>query len=267
MLHGCTQNPDDIAAGTRFNALAEAELFFVAYPAQPASANSNRCWNWFRPNDQRRDSGEPSIIAGITSEVVAKYGLDSRRVYVAGMSAGAAMAAIMGNAYPDLYAAVGVHSGLPHGAARDMQSAFVAMHRGSKSGKQPVNRFAPSVERIVPTIVFHGDRDQTVHPLNGHQVLAQMLDGSETASNPRVAVSRHRVEDGHPYTRFVYQDRNGGPIMEYWLVHGAGHAWSGGNPDGSYTDPKGPDASREMLDFFLTHSRSDVVIESAGDLA
>ena len=262
MLHGCTQNPDDAAIGTRLNALAEEELFFVAYPAQAASANSNRCWNWFKANDQQRGSGEPSIIAGITSEVVDKYGLDPRRVYVAGMSAGGAMAAVMGNTYPDLYAAIGVHSGLPHGAAQDLQSAFAAMHRGANGAKQPANRFAPAVQRIVPTIVFHGDRDKTVHPLNGHQVLAQTLNGEGSVTKPRVTVNRGQVPDGHAYTRFVYHDKSGDEIMEHWIVHGAGHAWSGGSPDGSYTDPKGPDASREMLNFFSKHSHSELVVAS-----
>jgi poly(hydroxyalkanoate) depolymerase family esterase len=267
MLHGCTQNPDDAAAGTRLNALAEAELFFVLYPAQTVSANPNRCWNWFQPAHQHRGSGEPSIIAGITSEVVSKYGLDLRRVYVAGMSAGGAMAAIMGNEYPDLYAAVGVHSGLPYGAARDLQSAFSVMHGGAGNVQQSANRFAPAVERIVPTIVFHGDKDKTVHPLNGHRVLAQNLDVEGSASDPHVAVNRGQVPEGRAYTRFVYRDRRGQAVMEYWLIHGAGHAWSGGSPDGSYTDPKGPDASREMFNFFSKHSRSTSVVVDTAELA
>jgi poly(hydroxyalkanoate) depolymerase family esterase len=241
MLHGCTQSPDDFAAGTRMNALAEEHRLLVAYPAQSQSANAQRCWNWFDPADQRRDGGEPSLIAGITREVVREHGADGRRVYVAGLSAGGAKAAIMGMAYPDLYAAVGVHSGLACGAARDVPSAFAAMRQG---GPAPAAR-GP---RIVPTIVFHADRDTTVHPVNGEQVIAQSGGGSL-----RSEVQHGRVPDGHAWSRTLHKDAEGSVLLEQWLVHGGGHAWSGGSTAGSYTDPRGPDASREMLRFFLGH--------------
>ncbi len=267
MLHGCTQNPDDAAAGTQLNALADQESFLVVYPAQPASANQNKCWNWFSVRDQQRDRGEPSIIAGITSEVVSKYGLDARRVYVAGMSAGGAMAAVMGAEYPDLYAAVGVHSGLAHGAARDMQSAFAAMRSGAASARTPASLSLNPETRhrvTVPTIVFHGDRDNTVHPRNGDQVLEQALNGGASAGSaaqPRVTLSQGQVPNGRAYTRSVYHDASGQTIMERWLVHGAGHAWSGGSATGSYTDPRGPDASREMVNFFYRHAKGESVLK------
>ncbi len=267
MLHGCTQNPDDAAAGTRLNALAEEELFLVAYPAQAASANQNKCWNWFQTNDQQRDRGEPSIIAGITQQVVRDYRLDARRVYITGMSAGGAMAATMAAEYPDLYAAVGVHSGLAHGAARDMPSAFAAMRSGAAGTQQAGDGFsAKARNRIVPTIVFHGDSDNTVHPRNGDQVLAQMVEraASDFLAKPRVTLSQGQVPDGRAYSRSVYHDVNGQEIMERWLVHGAGHAWSGGSRAGSYTDPQGPDASREMVSFFYKHAKSESVLAVDG---
>jgi poly(hydroxyalkanoate) depolymerase family esterase len=246
MLHGCTQNPDDFAAGTRMNALAEAQGWLVLYPAQAGAANGSGCWNWFRREDQRREEGEPSLIAGMAREVRARYEADARRVYVAGLSAGGAMAAVMGAVYPELFAAVGVHSGLPYGAAHDLPSALAAM----REGRGAPQHLAAGAAR--PTIVFHGDRDATVHPRNGEGVVQAARGALAGAALGRVV--RGEVPGGHRYTRTVYAGAEGRPVVEGWLVHGAGHAWSGGSPRGSYTDPRGPDAAREMLRFFSAHA-------------
>jgi poly(hydroxyalkanoate) depolymerase family esterase len=252
MLHGCTQDPDDFAAGTRMNALAEEHTFLVAYPAQSGSANMQKCWNWFQPADQRRGQGEPSIIAGITQQVIEDYRVDEGRVYVAGMSAGGAMAAIMGATYPDLYAAVGVHSGLAPGSAHDMPSAFSAMRQGNPGAPMPTAGSGGQAE-IPPTVVFHGDRDGTVHPRNGDRLLANLTAGD--GSSLKVSTRQGRVPDGHAFTRISYKDPEGRSVVERWSVHGLGHAWSGGGRTGSYTDPKGPDASAEMFRFFQQHVR------------
>ncbi|MGH8594483.1 MAG: extracellular catalytic domain type 1 short-chain-length polyhydroxyalkanoate depolymerase [Gammaproteobacteria bacterium] len=263
MLHGCTQTPEDFAAGTRMNVLAERELFLVVYPAQAITANPSKCWNWFKASDQHRDHGEPSILAGITRQIMSTYHVDAQRVYVVGLSAGGAMAAIMGMNYPDLYAAIGVHSGLAYGAAYDLPSALAAMQHGGPTAAQPRDSRFPAAgtgARVVPTIVFHGDGDTTVHPCNGDQVLAQWATiqrgggpDNVAGSDLRVTVSRARAPDGHAYTRSIYHEANGQAVMEQWLVHGAGHGWSGGSPNGSFTDPRGPDASQEMVRFFRTH--------------
>jgi poly(hydroxyalkanoate) depolymerase family esterase len=246
MLHGCTQSPDDFAAGTRMNFFAEEQTCFVVYPAQCSEANQAKCWNWFRTADQHRGRGEPSLIAGITRQIMRDYSVDPTRVYVGGLSAGAAAAAIMGATYHDLYAAIGVHSGLACGAAIDLPSAFVAMRQGGGSD----DRVIPGDGPPVPTIVFHGDRDTTVHPNNGDQILEQSIRTTSTQKQ----VHRGRIPGGHAYTRTIHTDASGRGIFEHWNIHGAGHAWSGGSPAGSYTDPRGPDATREMLRFFLEHS-------------
>ena len=251
MLHGCTQSPDDFAAGTRMNLIAEEQTCLVVYPAQPSEANAAKCWNWFRPSDQRRGQGEPSLIAGITRQVMRDYSVDPQRVYIGGLSAGAAAAAVMGATYPDLYAAIGVHSGLACGAANDLPTAFVAM----RQGELPISSGARDISTVqghgpaVPTIVFHGDSDTTVHPRNGDHVIAH----SKRTTNLQEKVHRGRVPGGHAYTRIMHTDASGRTISEHWEIHGAGHAWSGGSPAGSYTDPRGPDATREMLRFFLDH--------------
>jgi poly(hydroxyalkanoate) depolymerase family esterase len=247
MLHGCTQSPDDFAAGTRMNVLAEEHICLVAYPAQAASANTSKCWNWFRPSDQQRGQGEPSLIAGITRQIMRDYSVDAERVYVAGLSAGGAAAAIMGMTYPDLYTAIGVHSGLACGAAGDLPSAFAAM----RQGEAVAVRRSEEYQRLVPTIVFHGDQDSTVHPCNGDQVVAQFRAAAITGLQTRT--QHGRVPGGHAYSRTLHGDAGGQIILEQWVIHGAGHAWSGGSPAGSYTDPRGPDAAREMLCFFLEH--------------
>jgi poly(hydroxyalkanoate) depolymerase family esterase len=248
MLHGCTQSPDDFAAGTRMNLLADVHGCLVAYPAQIIAANASGCWNWFDPGHQRRGNGEPSIIAGMTGAIMREFSVDPQRVYVAGLSAGGAKAAIMAAAYPDLYAAVGVHSGLACGAARDLASAFTAMRQGGPPASGPGDR-----KRVVPTIVFHGSRDTTVHPRNGKQVIAQMA-ADATGLTTRVEVGRQ--PDGHAWRRTSHVDAGGQVVLEHWEVDGGGHAWFGGSPAGSHTDPRGPDASGEMLRFFLSHRQT-----------
>ncbi|RZI39987.1 PHB depolymerase family esterase [Herbaspirillum sp. HC18] len=257
MLHGCTQHPDDFAAGTGMNAAAEDNNCFVVYPAQTKKANGSNCWNWFNAGDQRRDHGEPAIIADITRTVIREYAIDTSRVYVAGLSAGGAMAAVMGATYPELYAAIGIHSGIPYAVAHDMPSAFAAM-KGRKtkaSARKTRLKAATPFGHTMPVIVFHGDHDTTVDPSNGELALAQCVPPVDTGSGPDVSVKVQSgtVPNGRTYTRTVLHDVQGKAVAEKWIVHGAGHAWSGGSIRGTYTDPQGPDATREILRFFYTH--------------
>ncbi len=244
MLHGCTQNPDDFAAGTQMNQVAEERECFVVYPEQAQSANHHKCWNWFSAIDQQRGQGEPSLIAGIAQQVIDEYPVNERQVYVAGLSAGGAMAVIVGTLYPDLFAAVGVHSGLPFASAQDLPSALSAMKRGAAGPK--------AGNGALPIIVFHGDHDTTVNPRNGEAVIEQGLHAH--ADDVEALVASGAVPNGHRYTQTTHRKPDGTPVGEHWVVHGAGHAWSGGSTQGSYTDGRGPDASREMMRFFKTVS-------------
>jgi poly(hydroxyalkanoate) depolymerase family esterase len=240
MLHGCTQDADDFAAGTAMNDAARAQGFYVLYPIQSGDANPQKCWNWFKHNHQQQGRGEPSILAGMTREVMRTHAIDAGRVYVAGLSAGGAMAAILASAYPDLYAAAGVHSGLAPGAASDLPSALSAM----KGAGARVSRQACSG---VSTIVFHGDRDATVHPDNAKGVMAASVGASARIE----AVRAPGMSSKRQSTRHIYRNPAGDIIGERWDIHGAGHAWAGGSENGSYTDRTGPDATAEMLRFFF----------------
>jgi poly(hydroxyalkanoate) depolymerase family esterase len=240
MLHGCTQDPDDFAAGTQMNELARVHGLFVLYPAQSRKANPQGCWNWFKRNHQQRGRGEPATLAGMTRHIMGQYDVDPSRVYVAGLSAGGAMAAILAQAYPDLFAAAGVHSGLAPGAARDLPGGLAAMKGQAAGAAQPLR---------VPTIVFHGDADAIVHPRNGAQVF-------DAASGDQHVVETEVVKHAgtrRRATRHRRFDADGKVVAEHWVVHGAAHAWSGGHHAGSHCDPHGPDASAEMLRFFLEH--------------
>ena len=238
MLHGCRQNPEDFAIGTGMNAQAEAHRLIVAYPGQTAASNGLCCWNWFRPGDQGRGDGEPAMLASLAETLRDRFGVPADRVFVAGLSAGGAMSAVLAETYPDVFAAAGIHSGVAAGMANDAVSAFAAMC----GEKRRTRALDPAIPRA-RVIVFQGTGDRTVHPVNAKRLIARH-------GAPKLAVSRSAT-GGRSYTRSVLGAGGAAPAAECWLIDGQPHAWSGGVPAGSYTDPTGPAASAEMVRFFL----------------
>ena len=260
MLHGCTQNADDFALGTGMNQAAAPANALVLYPVQTRSANPNGCWNWFEPGHQHRGQGEPELLVAMVRDVMARHPVDAQRVYAAGLSAGGAMAAVLGREYPDVFAAVGVHSGLQAGAADNMMAALSAMNNGAKLGTKNRPTTHPSGAPYPALIVFHGDADATVHAKNGEQLVDAAL---ESALGGKAAVRHETLQGksdaGQRFTRTVYRAtdaKDAGVLAEHWVLHSAGHAWSGGNARGSYTDARGVSATQEMLRFFLEHPRA-----------
>ena len=257
MLHGCKQDAADFAAGTAMNELAEQQKCIVLYPEQRTKANGMRCWNWFEKAHQTRGSGEPGMIAALTRDILANpsHNADPARVYICGLSAGGAMAAVVAGQHPDLFTAVGVHSGLPSGAASDVMSAFSAMRSGANRSAR-----AKAKDGAVPTIVFHGSADKTVHPDNGADVVTAAL-SSLNASG--VTLEKIQSDDSHSAgaqgiratLRTIYRAADGKSYVEHWAIATGPHAWSGGNPTGSFTDTQGPRASSAMLAFFLQHHK------------
>jgi poly(hydroxyalkanoate) depolymerase family esterase len=258
MLHGCTQDPDDFAVGTRMNELAEQHAFVVAYPQQPVDANPSKCWNWFRPQDQFRDNGEPKLIAGMTRTISSTYRIDAKKVFVAGMSAGGAMALIMGRTYPDVYAAVAVHSGLPYQCANNVVSALTVMKKSSAG-----QRIRHSSRANTPVIVFHGDRDGTVEQGNGAGIISQAIANWSGA----LSTDHHSLETkgGRAYTRDIYRDAHGNDALEAWTIHGGGHLWSGGDAHGSHTDALGPNASEQFVRFFNAHAIRPTILSDVAE--
>jgi poly(hydroxyalkanoate) depolymerase family esterase len=252
MLHGCTQDPDDFARGTRFNELAGAAGVLVAWPEQPAEQQVQKCWSWYDPAHQAASRGEPAVIAGITREVMAGHAVDPKRVYVAGVSAGAAMAINVAASYPELFAAVGSHSGIPYRAASDVPHALTVMRAGNPDPAILAYALQDALGgRAMPLIAIHGGADAVVSPVNSRQLAAQWAGVLRATSRP----PERGTEGGLAVERTRWPAADGKTAIELVIVDGLGHAWSGGSPDGTYTDPRGPDASRLILDFLLAHAR------------
>ena len=247
MLHGCTQTSSDFARGTNMANLAQQKNFIVAFPEQSRGANAQTCWNWFERGDQERDLGEPAILAGMAQSLSASHGISDDQIYVAGFSAGAAMAVILGETYPDVFAAIGVHSGLPYRAAHSVASALAAM-----GGKSMPQKTAGKLSPSVPLIIFHGTEDKIVAPKNAKQIVSATVQRNPTITSEievkRPGASRSKQKNA---TCIRHVTSQGQIAIEEWQIDGLGHNWSGGNLSGSYTDPTGPDASKLMLKFFF----------------
>jgi poly(hydroxyalkanoate) depolymerase family esterase len=256
VLHGCTQDPDDVARGTRFNELAEERGMLVAYPEQPQKFNGLKCWNWFDAAHQRREQGEPALIASIAERVIADYSVDQRRVFIAGLSAGGAMALTVAYAYPEIFASAGIHSGIAYGAATSIADAVKAMGSGAADQVSLPLAVAKAMgsRRYFPAIIFQGKADKSVNVVNAQQIVSQLSHSYRAGGLARLSEETGTSDGGYTFTRTVYG--NGEPLIEEWIVDQLGHAWSGGSKDGTYTDPAGPDAATEMVRFFFEHPRN-----------
>jgi poly(hydroxyalkanoate) depolymerase family esterase len=260
LLHGCNQSAEQFVTATRFQALADRHGFVLAAPRQSRAHQPGGCWRWYESGHQVRGAGEPAILAGIAAEMVAeraRWRIDPSRIYAAGLSAGGAMALILAVTYPDVFAAVGVHSAPAYRTASTGRKALAAMH-GRAAAPAPV----PGA-RTAPLILFQGSADSVVHGRSGRLVVDQWLAQHEAGSTgsrdgmriTRTRGSTKRTPDGRRYTVTRWYTARGRKQLEYWDVDGLGHAWSGGIADGSYSDPRGPRASTAMWQFFATHSR------------
>jgi poly(hydroxyalkanoate) depolymerase family esterase len=267
MLHGCSQKPEDLAEISGMNGVADKNGFLVVYPEQPLRANLLHCWNWYDPKHQSRGGGEPSILAAIVEEIGATHPIDRERVYVGGISAGAAMAIVLGATYPDVFRGIGAVAGVAFGAANSLRSGLATMkHGGPDPARQGLAAFEamnhPSVKNPpgrMPVIVFHGDADRIVNPVNAEQVIAQwartnqLLDGNQdgdAAFDASSKFSEGQKSAGRPFRKYSYKDAGGRLRMEQWIVEGMGHAWPGSPQPGEFADPRGPNASQEMWRFF-----------------
>ena len=266
MLHGCTHDAEDTAEISGMNRIAEANGFLVVYPEQSRLANLMKCWNWFAEKDQTRDAGEPSILAAAVDKVRSTHHVDGDRIYVAGVSAGGAMASILGATYPDLFAAIAVFAGAEFKAATSVSTGLAAMKHG---GPHPIRQgqlafdamrggLTQTKRRRMPVIVFHGTADTTVNPVNADQVIAQWgktnaclaMRSADSEFALRETVIGGQVPEGYAFRKYVYSDPAGRLLMEKWLIQGLGHAWSGSPKASKYGDPKGPNASAEVWRFF-----------------
>jgi poly(hydroxyalkanoate) depolymerase family esterase len=268
MLHGCMQKPEDLATISGMNDVADKNNFLVVYPEQPADANPLKCWNWFDPRHQARDSGEPALLAAIVKQVQASNRIDADRIFVVGISAGAAMAVVMGVTYPDLFDGIGVCAGLEFKAATSAETGLAAMKQGGPDPKQQgliafksiTENLRGKSKRHLPVIVFQGDADPYVNPLNADQLIAQWAETNDYLDDARnngsiksqpSSTTEGSVPGGHQFAKSSYNDRAGRLLMEKWIVKGLGHAWSGSPAASAFGDPKGPNASQEMWRFFV----------------
>jgi len=266
MLHGCTQSANDFAAGSRMDVVAEEQGYFVLYPEQLAKANARSCWNWFDAAHQMHGHGEPSLIAGMVNEIARKYAIDAARVHLVGVSAGAAMATLTAVAYPQQFATLTSASGIGWRAATDVVRALTVMQKGGGDGlptSQMMIAAMGSTARAVPTLVLHGGRDAVVNAKNADDLATQWV-GVHDALRARNgepalladAAAATRSDNGYTVNERSWRDSKGSARVTLIRIEDLGHAWSGGSTVGTFTDAKGPDASRLIAAFCAAHART-----------
>jgi poly(hydroxyalkanoate) depolymerase family esterase len=273
VLHGCTTTADQQAAASQYNTVADQHQFVVLYPDVDAADNAHgRCWKGiWDPGVEGRGRGDAGAIAEMTNAATTRWQIDRARVYVIGISAGAFETAILGAAYPDVYAAIGIHSGAAYGGGE--QGCLAENEAPAATNKLARAALAAMGARahVMPVIVFHGDRDDTIPYRCGQQALTQWLstdnlilkhDRRTTLSQTPTGASRSTVAGGHAYTVLSYADKSGCVLAQLWTIHEMGHYWSGGSTDPAsarYVDPRGPSAAAASWAFFSHWRRSGPV--------
>ncbi|CAN5216054.1 PHB depolymerase family esterase [soil metagenome] len=262
MLHGCEQSASQFAQGTRMNQLAAKKGFAVLYPQQSRKENASRCWNWYDKTNQD-GGGEASMIVGVVQKVREKFPIDASRIYIGGMSAGAAMANIIALRHPQLIAAVGLHSGAVFGEAQSALGAIAVMQHGSRNANFGTLHAAlggAGAQQKIPAILIHGERDFVVRSVNmAHaakqfRVLNQLSGESDEpviSEHPRVATAS---QSRNAYKTFDYFDGRK-LIVRVCEIAQLDHAWSGGDCSLRFNACEGPDASLMMWNFFALHRR------------
>jgi len=262
-LHGCMQDSESFAAGTRLNEWAEKLGFAVYYPEQSKFFNIYNCWNWFLPTNQMKNTGEAELIMGGLKKVTREFSLNKDKTFLLGMSSGGAVVSILANCYPRSFQAVATHHGTMYKAASDVFSAKEVVYNGSKIAPEVAaakgyscSGFTPK-KNPLPAVIIHGSRGAVMRAIHATQVESELRIFNDYLDN---GIRDNSLDDEMTFEKFtpdnlysydvVTWSHRGRPYIKRYMIETLGHAWSGGDNQYEFNDPHGPDATKIILDFF-----------------